>query len=50
MQSVSVIMHVFSRKLAFFLYYYCCLIYRIFSLILVNLFSGYVGPVKLYIS
>ena len=37
-------------KLGFFLYCYCCLVYCILSLIFFNLFCGYVGPVRLYIS
>ena len=50
MHSVSVITRVFSWNLAFFLYCYCCLIYRILSLSFFNFFCGYVGPVRLYIS
>ena len=52
MHSVSVIMHVLAGTLAFliFLYCYCCLVYRILSLIFFNFFCGYVAPVRLYIS
>ena len=40
----------FFMELGFFLYCYCCLIYRILSLIqFFNFFCCYVGPVRLYI-
>ena len=40
----------FFMELGFFLYCYCCLIYRILSLSFFNFFCGYVGPVRLDIS